>query len=211
MKGNTVRASLAFGKATDDLLASLAAVVSKELYGNTHFPNPPVEKERLLAAMKNFSDARIRQTDGGRAATAWKHQARAVLIGLLKLLARYAEEASDNGLAVFLSSGFSVRRHNTARSALETPTIIKIKTGQTGEALSTVTKVSNARCYEIHVADVEESGTLGPWIHKGSRSGSRNLPAAGLKPGGMHAFKIRAIGGSQGYSDWCDTVRARTL
>lgn len=40
------------------------------------------------------------------------------------------------------------------------------------------------------------------WEQAGFYTGSRNMSVTGLTPGARYAFRVRAVGGSTGKSDW---------
>ena len=206
-----LRVYLGFTNAPDHTLEETTLAVLDNLYGNPAFPNPPVSKVDLQAALKGFTDAIAAQAQGGTAATAAKNNARDALIALLRQLAAYVQEKCGNNLAVLLSSGFEAVSTNRARTPLEKPSILDILNGNTGQLLTTVGPVANAKCYEGRYAAIGAGGAPGPWQSAGLYTNSRSMPVNGLTPGTMYTFQFRAVGGSTGYSDWSDAVSHMSL
>lgn len=197
-----IRTSLSFGSAPDRKLEDAAAAVLANLYGNPAFATPPVPQTELASLLLAFQDALAAMAQGGTAATAAKNNKRVELIAKLKELAFYVQVESDNDLALLLSSGFQAMSTNRSREPLAAPVIERIVPGQTGELLVTVTAIANARGYEVEVAPVTGETTIGPWGPAGFHSGSRRMSVGGLTRGSTYAFRVRAMGGSTGQSDW---------
>jgi hypothetical protein len=206
-----LRVLLAFAKDTDHGLAETAGAVITNMTGNPAFPSPPVTMAALTAARDEFSRAVAAQPMGGTLATAEKKEKRATLISLLRQLAAYVQQVSDNDLPTLLSSGFHTASNNSAQSQLEKPIVMDLLNGYSGEIIARVKAVANARCYETRVAPVAPAGGLGPWQSGGHFTNSRSIRIGGLVPGGLYEIQIRAIGGSTGYSDWSDAKQHRSL
>ena len=54
-------------------------------------------------------------------------------------------------------------------------------------------------------------GAPGPWQSGSLFTNSRSMPVNNLTPGTNYSFQVRAIGGSTGYSGWCDAVSHMSL
>lgn len=201
-----LRVLLGFTNAPDHALEETAGAVLDGFYGNAAFPTPPVAKPALQAALTAFTDAIAAQMNGGPAATAMKNNMRDALIDLLRQLASYVQEASDNDMAKLLSSGFEAVSTHRAQSPLDPPTIKDITNGMSGQLIITVTPIKNTKAYEIRYALAAPGQPQGPWQNGGLFTNSRNMPQNGLTPGSNYAFQVRAIGGSTGYSDWSNPV-----
>lgn len=206
-----LRVLLAFSKAPDHLLAETAGTVIKGMTGNPAFPNPPVTMAALTTARDEFSHAVAAQAMGGTLATAEKKNKRAALVHLMRQLAAYVQQVSDNHLETLLTSGFEAASNNSAQSQLEKPIIMGLLNGNSGELVVRVKAVANARCYEARVALVATDGALGPWQSGNYSTTSRSVRINGLTPGGLYEIQIRAIGGSTGTSDWSDPKQHRSL
>ena len=83
--------------------------------------------------------------------------------------------------------------------------------GNTGQIIMRVGAISTARNYEPQYALIGPGGTPGPWVSAGLFSNSRSMPVNGLTPGAEYLFRVRAVGGSTGYSDWSDTRSHRSM
>lgn len=206
-----LRVLLAFAKDTDHGLAETAGAVIENMTDNPAFPSPPVTMAALTTARDEFSQAIGAQLLGGTVATGIKKEKRAVLVGLLRQLAAYVQQVSDNDLPTLLSSGFDAASNNSAQSQLEKPIVMDLLNGNSGEIIARVKAVPNARCYETRVALVAAGVAPGSWQSGGHSTTSRSVRIKGLVPGGLYDIQIRAIGGSTGYSPWSDTKQHRSL
>lgn len=197
-----IRTSLAFAGSADHTVEEAAADVIANLYGNAAFATPPVDEAALTALLTDFQNAMASQAQGGPAATADKNNKRFLLVAALKELAFYVQVTSDNDLAVLLSSGFHAVNRNRTPEPLATPVIVRLAEGtSSGSIRITVDPVRNARGYEVDFATFVD-GTVGEWEGPLFYSGSRNMSVPGLTPGTMYAFKVRAMGGKTGKSEW---------
>jgi hypothetical protein len=109
-------------------------------------------------------------------------------------------------LAALLSSGFEARSMTRTRTALETPVIRAVTTGLSGELLAKVGRVPNARSFEAESAQLGPDGTPLAWSHREVSTDSRKVRVAGLTPGATYLIRVRAVGGTTGYSDWSPAV-----
>ncbi len=210
MKTPIIRVLLAFGNGMpDDTLITFARSVHTLLYGAAGFTNIPVTAVILEAAIDAFATAKAAQASGGKAATAEKNNRRSELVALLKQLAFYVQVASNNDLAMLLSSGFEAVSTNRAQVPLAKPSVLRVVTGMSGEALVTLSAEKASRGSEVRVAEVDASGTPGPYRPVVSRTSSRNIPITELVPGQLYAYQGRNFGGATTYSDWSDVIIQR--
>lgn len=209
IKKDKLRVSLAFNRGGDHEVDEVAGAVLANLYNQAAFSAPPVVQADLQAGLDAFVAAVAAQAQGGTAATAAKRNRRDELVAMLEKLALYVQVVSDNDMATLLSSGFTAMRNNRTRTALATPTGVKIRNGISGEALVSVTPVENARCYEVFAALVDDHGTQGEWKSMGVFTSSRNMRVTGLVPGKVYLYQLRAVGGTTGYSGMSDAVSHR--
>lgn len=210
MKTPIIRVSLAFGNGMpDDTLITFSRSVHTLLYGAGGFTNIPVTAVILEAAIDAFSTAKAAQASGGKAATAEKNNRRGELVALLKQLAFYVQVASNNDLAMLLSSGFEAVSTNRAQSPLAKPAVLRVVAGMSGEALVTISADKASRGSEVRVAEVDASGTPGPYRPVVVRTSSRNIPIPDLVPGQLYAYQGRNFGGATTFSDWSDVLVQR--
>lgn len=218
-----LRVLLNFAAASDHDLEETAGHVLTSLYGNPVYPAPPVPTADLQAALTAFTDAIAAQGQGGTQATAAKEQAREALILPLRRLALYVQSTIQGnpayGLAELLGSGFDAVSTNRAQHPLATPAILRIDNAGTGALTLRVGRVDNARMYEVESQTIPSPAMVaaglkadpGPWTSSGMFSSTRGMTVTGLMSGAMYNFRLRAVGGSTGYSDWSDPVGHMSL
>ena len=209
-----LRVLLGFADASDHSLEATGQSVLDHLYvgeGLAAFPNPPVTAVQLGGGLTAFSVAIAAAAAGGPADTAMKDNKRAELITMLRQLAVHVQGLHGNDLAKLLESGFDAASTNNASVPLVTPDILEILHGNSGQLKVRVTRIKNAKNYEVRYALLDANGTPGPWQNGGLHSGSRSQVIGGLTPGAVYQFQVRAVGGSTGYSDWSLAVTQRCM
>ena len=206
-----LRVLLGFVTASDHSIEELTGSVLENLYGQPAYPNPPVTKAALQAALAAFTAAIAVQAQGGTAATADKLNKREALVALLRLLAGYVQENCGNNLATLLLSGFEAVSTNRASVPLEKPAILGVTNGNSGQLLVKATRPANTRLFDARYALVGPDGTPGPWVSGGLFTNSRAISLIGLTPGGLYQIQLRGVGGSTGYSDWSDPMQHMSL
>jgi len=124
-------------------------------------------------------------------------------------MALYVQVASNNDLALLLSSGFEAVSQNRARYPLSKPAILRIVPGMTGISLVSLSTQSIARGCEMRVALIGPDGAPGEFRAPFFSTTSRNVPVPNLIPGSLYGFQGRTVGGSTTYSDWSDLIVQR--
>ena len=201
---------MSFGSDTDHQVEETGGAVVAGLPGNKNFPNPPVDPATLQATLTDFTAAIAASAQGGVHATNYKNQKRRELIVMLRKDALYVQGNCNDDLAVLTSSGFKAASTVRTLGPLPKPVLDTVDNGHSGQLLITVQRLPNAKSYEAHLATVI-GGAIGPWQLVGMFTKSRNLPVNGLTPGTIYTFRVRAIGGTTGYSDWSDPVSHMSL
>lgn len=198
-----IRVSMAFCKYSDEPLFTFAVGVRDGLAGNpTLFPDPPVSPADLDTAAKTFEVALIAAKKGSEAQTEAKKNARLALIALLRVLAVYVESKARGDVQIILVSGFDfTNRGHSPQLQLVKPNISRIRNERSTQLVVGVTPVPTARSYEAQV----RIGN-GPWQGAGTHPQARRMVLKDLVPGTLYSIRIRAVGGSTGYSDWSDAV-----
>ncbi len=200
-----------FANASDHDIEELAGAVSAQLYGNPTFPDPPVTQVNLQAGLTAFTDALAAQSQGGTQATAAKEQTRLAFIGLLRQLALFVGTVllaqPGYGLAELLSSGFDAVSTNRELQPLDPPSIVGIDNSGEGPLTLRIGPVANARQYEVQF----QAAGATDWTSAGMYNSTRGMTVHDLTPGTMYTFRVRALGGSTGQSDWSDPVSHRSL
>lgn len=210
-----LRVLIGFANAPDHALEETALSVLdpvKGLYANPQiYGTPPVSKADLAAALKVFTDAIGALAQGGSQSTAAKDQARGALVLLLRQLALYVQQIiQDNaayGLAELLLSGFDAVSTNRAQTPLAVPSITSIDNTGEGSLTLRVKASPNARMYEVQ-KKADGDADFSP---AGMFASTRGMEVTGLTPGARYTFRVRALGGSTGASDWSDPVSHRSL
>ena len=212
-----LRVQLGFTNAADHSVVERADDVLVGLYVSTLWiplPAPlvfPVTQAALQTARNNFSTALAAAVLGGPVATADKNNKRDVLVGLLRPLAGFVQEHHGNDMAKLLASGFEAVSTNRAQHPLAKPVIRDLLLGNTGQIIMRVGAVATARNYEPQSALIGPGGVPGPWVSAGLFSNSRSMLVSGLTPGAEYLFRVRAVGGSTGYSDWSNAQSQRSM
>jgi hypothetical protein len=88
-----------------------------------------------------------------------------------------------------------------AQTPLDKPDIQAVLNVMTTKLQLRVKSVRNAQAYEVQI----RTGS-GAWQGAGSYPQARNILLEGLTPGTVYEIRVRAIGGSLGYSDWSDVT-----
>ena len=188
--------------------------------GNLAFPNPPVpvlppptvnaaqpggqstaaaDGETDMTTLEEIFEAAITAANnGGPQQTAAKEAARAAVLDALRKNANYVQTVANHNLDVLLSSGFSATSTNRASAPLDQPAIATIENLGTTKLLVRATPILNARNYQVQM-----STGAGAWQDAGIFPQARRIVLESLTPGTIYNVRLRALGGSTGYSDWC--------
>ena len=208
-KGGTmsyrVRIAERFKSQSAEQLVTMAGAVITGLTDNPDFPAPTVDLKTVQEAADDLNAALAAQAHGGTAATAEKKNKQEALIMLLRRLKHYVEDNCRNDLAVLLSSGFQAAATTRNRSPLLNPSILGIDFGNSTELMLKVTPIARAKCYEVRMAVVGAGSVPEPWQTAGLFTPSR-IRIPDLVPGTTYMFQVRAVGGSNGYTDWSNPV-----
>lgn len=210
MKARTLHVSLAFASGPEPKLVETAGAVIDRFFNQAIFVDPTVTKVQLVAARDAFEAALIAQANGGPLATAEKNKRKEELVDLLKQIAYFVQIKCGNDLAVLLSSGFEAASTNTAQIPLEKPSFLEVINGVSGQMILKTKPIKNSLLFEIQWALVTGQ-VIGEWLGGGFGRKAGALPVGNLIAGAMYAFRIRALGGSTGFSDWSNVVSGRSL
>jgi hypothetical protein len=190
---------------TDHQVEELTAAVIVGISGNKNFPNSPVDPAALQMAATDFHGAIGSAAHGGVHQTADKNKKKHDLIVMLRKIGLYVQANCNEDISILTSSGFQAASIVRTLGPLPKPVIDTVDNGHTTQLLVTVQKVLKAKAYELYVASVT-AGSIGTWQSVGTFTKSRNIPVNGLTPGSTYAFRVRAVGGTTGYSDYSDLV-----
>jgi hypothetical protein len=183
-------------------VANLADDVVDGMTGNAAFPTPPVTTPDLTTLTIALRTAITAADAGGQMQTAAKLKAYTALTSALRKDANYVEIQSNNDLETLLSSGFDVISTNRAQAPLDQPVIGEISNLATTQILLRLQSILNAKSYQVQIA----TAANGPWSEAGIYTQARRIVLLGLTPGTIYFVRVRAIGGSTGYSEWSVVV-----
>lgn len=195
-KKKSLRVSHRYTRLKDSSLNIFGCSVVLGMTDNPAFPNPLVPLATLSALQSDYAQKLAARSLGGRATTAAKTKARAVLTDALRRQGNYVQGAALN-LEDLLSSGYSAASQNCSQTELVMPRILKVLNYGTGKLILRLTPIANARNYQVQIQIGD-----GAWQEAGICSQARRAVVANLTPGTMYNIRVRALGGSTGYSNW---------
>ena len=193
---NNLRVSHRYTRLPDWSLSMFAGSVVVGMTGNPAFPDPLLPLAELSALKTDFDQKLIASDNGGKAATAAKIAARAALLNGLRRQGIYVQGKAQD-LPALLSSGYSAASRNNAQTELAQPWILKVLREQSGQLTLRITPIDNARNYQVQI----QVGN-GAWQEAGIYSQARRIAVPNLTPGTVYNLRVRALGGSTGYSEW---------
>lgn len=204
-EGAKVKLSLALRN--NENVASYAGNHIAAMLGNANFPTPmppaaefdPVYDD-FMAKLNTWLAAQTALRDASTALA----QARVQLDSYLNARAAYVQSASNGNTNVIITSGFQVRNARTPVGELPFPTDLKLEPGGAlGVMFLSWTPVTKARGYNIQwsFADTLERN----WQPYETTTQAR-YKCTELELGKVYAFRIAAIGGTTGQSDWSAEV-----
>lgn len=196
------RVSLGFAQYPDAELSEFYTTTYNGLDGNAAFPDLPVALPAYQALGATFIEKLAAAADGGKLAKAEKVVARAALVDAMRQLASYVQTVAGNNLPVLLTSGFLPVNTNTTQSPLPKPVVENIDNFQSTMVMIRLKTIPNMRAIEarrkVHGgAEYQAAGIF---------TQARKIKQEGLVPGTSYDWQFRAVGGSNGYSDWSDPI-----
>lgn len=197
----SLRVALGFNRISDGDLSAFTNTVITSMTGNAAFNKPPVAFADVTKALDTFDKAVAAAMDGGTALTAAKNAAREALLAILRKLAAYVQIVADQDMALLLSSGFSAVNIGRGQTKLDKPTIMEVDNEGTTKLAVRLRSVPRARSYEVRAVN----GATTPAASVIATQ-ARRIIVGNLTPGTTYNIQARAIGGSEGYSEWSDPV-----
>jgi hypothetical protein len=181
-----------------ELIVDSGRVISS-MTGNASYPNPNPTLAVVGTGRTNFITS-VNALDGSGSATVARDQKRAVLVGLLRELALYVQQACGGDLVVLLSSGFTAQKQRQPVGQLSAPDNLRLRrTEMTGQLGARCNSDPNANTYQWRYAT-----SLAPtaWTMPDPTTAANTI-LDGLTPGTVYVVQVRSIG-SAGPSDWSD-------
>ena len=200
------KALVSFFKLSDLDVVKNGISVQNNLTGNSKFANAPVDLAVLKTDLDSLTALIAEAADGSKQVIARKNQQREVVIGILRMLARYVEVASQGDPAAFETSGFQLASRTKAQSAPLSEKIRKIDRGSnSGQVLVWLQPFPKAGSYELHYGPAVNGGAPTTWTTQGVLMVRSPIVLTGLMPGATYFFQARALL-KEGYTDWSDPV-----
>jgi hypothetical protein len=196
-----------YTKQSDVDVVKNGIAVQSSMTGNSKFLNPPVDLAVLKTNLDTLSGLISEAVDGSKKVIAKKNQQRQAVIGMLRLLARYVEIASQGDPAAFQTSGFQLASTTRTTTTPLSEKIRKIQRGANSGTLAVwLQAFRHAASYELRYAPVPAGGgTPTTWTTDPVAGVKAPVVLTGLTPGTTYVFQARALG-KNGYTDWGDSV-----
>jgi hypothetical protein len=195
-----------FTKLSDVDVVKNGIGIQTNMTGNSKFPNPPVDLAVLKTNLDTLSALVAEAADGSKKVIAKKNQQREVVIGMLRLLARYVEMTCQGDPAAFQTSGFQLASTIKKVPAPLSEKIRKIQRGSnSGQIVVWIQSVRKAASYELRHAPAPNGATPVTWTTEAVAGVKAPVVIASLTPGATYVFQARALG-KDGYTDWSDSV-----
>jgi hypothetical protein len=195
-----------FTKLSDVDVVKNGIGIQTNMTGNSKFPNPPVDLAVLKTDLDSLSALIAESADGSKKVIAKKNQQREVVVGMLRLLARYVEMTCQGDPASFQTSGFQLASTTKVAATPLSEKIRKIQRGATsGQIVVWIKSVRQAASYEIRHAPAPNGATPITWTTEAVVRVKAPVVIDGLTPGATYVFQARALG-KDGYTDWTDSV-----
>ena len=200
MTVNSNRVSLAFVQIPDDDLVVFSAGVVAGMAAPA-FAEAPVKTPELTALQTDYAQKVTIAENGGRTELAERNMARAALIVALRQNAAFVQIKGSTNLPLLLDSGFKPTKTTRTTGPLSKPTIINVDNFQSTKLMLSAEVDSRTRAVEARY----RVGT-GPYQSGGIHTKASRILLEPLVPGSIVESQVRAVGGSDGYSDWSDPV-----
>ena len=181
-----------FTREADGALVITTDRVVSKTKGNAHFPNPPaalaeIEDKALPEYRVALSNANGRDTE----MVSIKNDKKAILVGLLMLVADYVTATCKGDRTMLLSSGFKLNREKGETQVLPPISKLEVETGGPEQAVTRLKRVAGARAY-IHQYTTNPDGGETAWTSKATTKPSYTF--TGLRSGVKHWFRVIVIG-----------------
>ncbi|HTQ52141.1 MAG TPA: fibronectin type III domain-containing protein [Candidatus Acidoferrales bacterium] len=198
----TLKVALSFNRLPDGELSAFTNNVVTCMTGNASFAKSPVSMADLTKLLGTFDTATAAALAGGKALTAARQSARDELLAALRKIALYVQIAADGDTALLLASGFTaVNGSRSPQAKLEVPLILGVENEGTAKLTVRLQSVAHASAYEVRAVN----GATTPASSMISAS-ARRIVIGNLTPGTTYNISARAVGGSDGFSEWSDPV-----
>lgn len=202
------KVALDLSSRTDVNVAAFGEAHTTAMAGNLNFPDPVpndadfafflTDFEGYLSKIENLKIEMKNLTEQ-------KDRSRAALSAALMQRAQYVELKSNGNPDVIATSGLPLRKARTPVGQLPWPQNLKVEQSQiVGELIVKWAAVSKARGYLLQCAEVVADKPR-EWfnVYTGGKATSAQKP---LTPGKTYEFRVAALGGSTGQSEFSPVV-----
>jgi hypothetical protein len=195
--------SLGFAQLSNAALSNFSVGVYNGLTANAAtFTAPTITPATLKTAQQVLDSAEAATNGGGEMQTIARDHAHDALVSLLRQEANYVQGVAQGDAGIIMLAGFQVATAGYhPQSALGKPVINKILNEASTQLVLRLQPMANAHAFEVQI-----STTPNAWQPAGMFTQARRIVVTGLTPGVTYTLRVRAIGGSTGYSDWSDPV-----
>ena len=167
------------------------------------FPGLAFSPLEIKTMAENLASKLVATITGGSAAIAAKNTAFDTLANAVNANANVVEVVVGLNLEKLLATGYLPASNNRSQSPLDDTAIVSLLNNGTTKALLQLLRVRNARTYQVQTS--MDGGKT--WVEACLPSTrATRIVLQNLVPGTTYAVRARAIGGSTGASDWCQSL-----
>lgn len=192
---------MSFTKLPDGPLVMFGENIEEKMTGNPSYTTPRIAIAALATKRGLFSAAVAGALPGGTDRTAIRNALHEEYVNMLRQQGLYVQSIANEDLPMLLSSGFEARSTNRARIQLPQPVIERLYVPVSTMIAAQVQALANAAAYQLRY----KMGA-GDYVELGTFTYSRPIFIHNCVPGQSYTVQARAVGGSNGYSDWSNPV-----
>lgn len=175
--------------------------------GNAYYPLPAPPAVSFLALFTAYETSVAAATaaeSARRDAVATRDQNYAAMISAMNTRGSYVQSTSNGNRQAILSSGLGVQNSRTPVGVLPAPLALRVDlNGTVGKMILNWAAVPRARSYLMECAIASQSPLNWNLMEVGPKP---TLTLNGMIVGTEYVFRIAAVGGSSGRSDWSTPV-----
>jgi hypothetical protein len=204
-----IRVRIDYSKVPHAAYLIFVGAVIKNMTGNPHFPNSPIDLAVLSALLEKYRHLVSAADDGSKTVIAQRNSLRNQIDGLVRQIAFYVEAACDNDRAIFATSGFEALPDSYAPAEhLPPQRIVKLVHGANSGIIRVYLPPSYRKIKYVQIRfGIVPDPTTPPdsWAIETFAAARNPYTIGNLKPGAMYAFQVRAAG-TLGSTDWSDSA-----
>jgi hypothetical protein len=195
-----------FSRMNDLEVAGTGDMLCDQLDGNRYFTKLPFDLAKLKAEVATFRTLIAAARDGSRTIIAQRNKQRAEVIRLMRLLVRYVENASDDDMDAFRTSGLKPAYQNRRPQEQLSEMIRRIVLGpNSGKVRIFIKAYPRAAVYQLRWAQIIGEDPPTNWTVKETITNVKSATVLDLIPAKRYAIQCRALVDGN-YTDWTDSV-----